>query len=238
VQFQRTLYTASLSTLFVAPALLLVPPRKLDLYTFSLCGAFVVAANHQTKSRTGDGILVWLGGKRARFGRVDGSGEGGSVLGSGAELGEDGDVRRHTTPVAASVTGSMLQGTQRQGAKSGLNAWDPWSRQEGALLGADGKVRAGEGVLGTLRYRTTQKISVEHAAKSREEKDERGVAKKIWLGDQEEDWREQRMREEREAAEKGKSTQEVILDQVWSVWNWGAESKEEGKRKWEESRKG
>jgi hypothetical protein len=42
--------------LFLAPVLIALPPRKMDLYTFSLAAAFVVSANHYTKERTGKGI--------------------------------------------------------------------------------------------------------------------------------------------------------------------------------------
>jgi hypothetical protein len=55
--YHKFLHTASLAGLFIAPVLIALPPRKLDLYTFSLAGAFVVSANYQTKERTGCGLL-------------------------------------------------------------------------------------------------------------------------------------------------------------------------------------
>lgn len=45
--FNNFLNTASLVTLFVAPALILLPPRKLDFYTFSLAGAWVSCASYR-----------------------------------------------------------------------------------------------------------------------------------------------------------------------------------------------
>ena len=54
----------SLVTLVVCPVLALLPPRKLDLYTFSLGAAFVVAANHQTQLRSGKGILLNIYARR------------------------------------------------------------------------------------------------------------------------------------------------------------------------------
>lgn len=50
--------------LVAAPVLILIPPRKLDLYTFSLTGAFLASANHLTKERTGAGLLYQLPGAR------------------------------------------------------------------------------------------------------------------------------------------------------------------------------
>lgn len=39
--------TATLATLFAAPALILLPPRKLDFYTFSLASAWIMSANYR-----------------------------------------------------------------------------------------------------------------------------------------------------------------------------------------------
>lgn len=55
--YHKFLYNASFATLFLAPALIILPPRKLDFYTFSLAGAFVISANYQLKERTGSGLL-------------------------------------------------------------------------------------------------------------------------------------------------------------------------------------
>lgn len=62
--FQSFLHNASVVMLVAAPVLILIPPRKLDLYTFSLTGAFVASANHLTKERTGAGLLYQLPGAR------------------------------------------------------------------------------------------------------------------------------------------------------------------------------
>lgn len=50
--------------LVVAPVLIAIPPRKLDLYTFSLLGAMTASANHLCKERTGAGLLYQLPGAR------------------------------------------------------------------------------------------------------------------------------------------------------------------------------
>ena len=50
-------HNAALGGLIVAPILIAIPPRKLDLYTFFLTGAFVASANQITKERTGAGLL-------------------------------------------------------------------------------------------------------------------------------------------------------------------------------------
>lgn len=51
---------ASLTFLIVSPILIALPPRKLDLYTFSLTSAFLLSSNHITRERTGRGITEHL----------------------------------------------------------------------------------------------------------------------------------------------------------------------------------
>ncbi|OAL29855.1 hypothetical protein AYO22_01761 [Fonsecaea multimorphosa] len=55
--YHTFLHNSTLAALFLAPALIALPPRKLDLYTFSLTGAFVAAANYQLRERTGLGFM-------------------------------------------------------------------------------------------------------------------------------------------------------------------------------------
>jgi hypothetical protein len=55
--YHAFLHNTSLTMLFLAPALIALPPRKLDLYTLALTGSFVASANHLTKERTGRGLL-------------------------------------------------------------------------------------------------------------------------------------------------------------------------------------
>ena len=58
-----TPHNITLALLIASPLLLAVPPRKLDLYTFSLCTTFVYSANFQTTSRTGKTILQHFGAR-------------------------------------------------------------------------------------------------------------------------------------------------------------------------------
>ena len=63
-----------------------------------------------------------------------------------------------------------------------------------------------------------------------EEKEAGGVAamaRKLWMGEEGEGWKEKRMREEKEAMEEGKGYGDIILDQIWEVWNWGKTEEDE-----------
>lgn len=50
---------------------------------------------------------------------------------------------------------------------------------------------------------------------------EKGLVGKLWMGGEEEGWKERRLREEREALEEGRGYGGLIMDQIWEVWNWG-----------------
>lgn len=47
-----------------------------------------------------------------------------------------------------------------------------------------------------------------------------GIARKVWMGNEKDGWRDRRMKEEQEAEKEGKGIGSVILDQIWEVWNW------------------
>ncbi|KAK0635517.1 hypothetical protein B0T17DRAFT_503042 [Bombardia bombarda] len=77
-----------------------------------------------------------------------------------------------------------------------------------------------------------QRALVEDARKAREEMRERqdkGVLGKIWMGGEEEGWKERRLREEKEALESGKGYGDLIMEQIWDVWN--QKGKEKGGKK-------
>ncbi|MCJ1403299.1 hypothetical protein MMC11_006522 [Xylographa trunciseda] len=66
--FTSATHALSLTLLVAAPLLVVLPPRKLDLYTFSLSSAWLVSANHLTTVRTGASIASHLSQRFARVG--------------------------------------------------------------------------------------------------------------------------------------------------------------------------
>lgn len=58
--YHAFLHNTSLTLLVLAPVLIALPPRKLDIYTLSLASAFALSANHLTAERTGAGILAHM----------------------------------------------------------------------------------------------------------------------------------------------------------------------------------
>ena len=54
------------------------------------------------------------------------------------------------------------------------------------------------------------------------------IADKLWYGDEDRaGWREKREAEIRAKMAEGKGIGDVIMDQIWEVWNWGKPSGEE-----------
>ena len=51
-------------------------------------------------------------------------------------------------------------------------------------------------------------------------------AKEIWMGGETDGWKDRRLREERERLAKGEGYGDMIMDQIWEVWNWGEKKAE------------
>ncbi|KAF2147901.1 hypothetical protein K461DRAFT_233728 [Myriangium duriaei CBS 260.36] len=72
----------------------------------------------------------------------------------------------------------------------------------------------------------TQQTSA--AGKSFSKGEKRSLGDRLWYGEEEkEGWKEKRNREIKEKFEQGKGIGDVIMDQIWEVWNWGREKKED-----------
>lgn len=72
------------------------------------------------------------------------------------------------------------------------------------------------------------------------EKKERGVLEKLWMGEEGSDWKKKRDERERVALQEGKGYADLIMEQIWEVWNWGRDTMEDVKKEDEkvvESRK-
>ena len=158
--------------LFLAPALIALPPRKLDLYTVLLGASFAASANHLTTERTGRGLLgnmPWRG-----------AGGGRQILANADEFAE-----RYRAEKEERRRRRLLEEPISSGA---------------ADMGRAPSV---------LEART----------------------KEIWMGGEQEGWKERRLREEQEKINQGEGYGSMIMDQIWEVWNWGEKKGEEIKAK-------
>jgi hypothetical protein len=71
-------------------------------------------------------------------------------------------------------------------------------------------------------------------AEDENERQEKGIITRVWLGGEGEDWKAKRDQREREALEEGKGYGGLIMEQIWEVWNWGKDKVEDVKEKDEE----
>ncbi|CEL08841.1 hypothetical protein BJX68DRAFT_263462 [Aspergillus pseudodeflectus] len=64
------------------------------------------------------------------------------------------------------------------------------------------------------------------------QRQEKGVLERVWMGNEEEGWKERRLREEQKALDEGKGYGDMIKEHIWEVWNWG-----DAKKKTDEEKK-
>ncbi|KAF7596716.1 hypothetical protein BBP40_000144 [Aspergillus hancockii] len=64
--------------------------------------------------------------------------------------------------------------------------------------------------------------------KARQRQDQ-GVAERVWMGGETEGWKERRLREEQEALDAGKGYGDLIKEHIWDVWTWGKKDGEDKK---------
>ena len=142
--YNRFLHTSTLAACVLAPVLIVLPPRKLDLYTFLLSGAFLTSVDYQAKERTGLGVMSHA-------------------------------TRRFTS---------------REPPKQRIqNPRSPvW--EQNRLLDEKPSVLSTEAREGSRLQQRAQ-----------------------------EDWKQQRLKEEQEKLDQGVGYWSMIVDQVWSVWN-------------------
>ncbi|OMP87988.1 hypothetical protein BK809_0008082 [Diplodia seriata] len=158
--YAKLTHRLSIWLLVACPAIALLPPRKLDLYTAGLGGMTLVAAEHLARERTGRTILQRIGG--------------------------------------------------------GLKQPADHMPTERARQVREMQLRAKEEREAVLR---------QQAGAQQEKKEDEGVLQRVWMGGEKEGWRERRLKEEREAIEEGRGYGDLIMDQVWEVWNWGRGNK-------------
>jgi len=65
-RYIRTIHNVALGALVACPIIALLPPRKLDFFTFGLAGTTAYSANYLIRERTGQSIWQHLGGSRAQ----------------------------------------------------------------------------------------------------------------------------------------------------------------------------
>ncbi|PQE21186.1 rhomboid family membrane protein [Rutstroemia sp. NJR-2017a BVV2] len=68
-------------------------------------------------------------------------------------------------------------------------------------------------------------------SEEKEKEEDLGIVRRVWMGGEGKDWKEKRDRREREALEEGKGYGDLIMEQIWEVWNGGEKKLEEVKEK-------
>lgn len=154
-QYDRVKYGIAVSGVILCPLIALIPPRKLDPYTFALGAGTYLSADHLAYQYNGKSLL-------SQF-----------------------SSRAPSVPTLRSLP------TEKARETAALNE----ERLELERARREGV----EGLKG---------------------KGQKTLLQRAWMGDEEEGWKERRLEEERKALEEGKGYSDIILEQIWEVWNW------------------
>ncbi len=149
-RYIKVLHNTALIALVACPALIILPPRKLDFYTFGLSGATVYSANFLIRERTGRNIWQHV------------------TLQSPAV----------NEPFAHPSTTPHRQATVQRGMPTVEESRQMYQHEEASSV--------------------TEQVQSQRDA-----------------------WKAEREKEIKEDIEEGKGFGDMIIDQIWDVWNWG-----------------
>jgi hypothetical protein len=155
-RYDRLTRNLAIGGAVLCPLIAIMPPRKLDLYTFSLGVGFYLSADHLAQQYNGRSLVQQIRWKSP--------------------------IRELPTEKARETARILKEREEAERERV---------RREAALRG--GAEQAKEG---------------------------RPFWNKVWMGEEQEGWKERRLEEERKALEEGKSYTDIILDQIWEVWSW------------------
>jgi hypothetical protein len=191
---------AAYTFLIASPILIALPPRKLDLYTVSLTGAFAVSGEYLYREKhNGQGIGDAL--RRRAVGR--------NTAGPASSLGEAG--------IADAATSSPPASTTKKTSSFNLFRDLPSDRAQEVQA----KLRVAQEIHmreGTAVSEELEKLKRRHDEQRQSEK---SIVERIWIGNETEGWKERRLREEQKALNEGKGYGDLIMEHIWDVWTWG-----------------
>lgn len=163
------IHYTSWACLIAGPIILVLPPRKLDLYTLGVLLGTFAGANEVSREQTGISMIDRMG---QRFMRS-----------------------------TATLPPQALELQQRRFKEE---------RERNQLI-----------VQKIVDNDLSQQSSMEEFSAEQSKKPSSSFWSKVWMGGEGENWKEERLRKEREALESGKGYFDLIMEQVWEVWNNG-----------------
>lgn len=147
-RYAKALHNTALIALVGCPVLILLPPRKLDFYTFGLCGATAYSANFLIREQTGRSIWQHVSQPRRQHGPLS-----------------------HST----------LPPTEQANLQRELQT----------------------------ASKELHRVQNEQSSVTEQARNQRDA------------WKAQREKEIKDDIEEGKGFGDMIMDQIWEVWNWG-----------------
>ncbi|RKF57240.1 putative rhomboid family membrane protein [Erysiphe neolycopersici] len=166
------IHYTSWACLIAGPIILILPPRKLDLYTLGVLLGTFAGANEVSREQTGISMIDRMG---QRFMKSTASLPPQAVELQQRRIREEREKQQQKLLVQKIVVENDL------------------SQQSSSM----------------------EEFSAEQSRKPS------GFWSKVWMGGEGKNWKEERLRKERDALESGKGYFDLIMEQVWEVWNNG-----------------
>ncbi|KAH8672569.1 hypothetical protein BGZ60DRAFT_429898 [Tricladium varicosporioides] len=198
---QRTITAVAVVALVACPILIALPPRKLDVYTLGLVGAWGVGANELTREYTGRSVVMRIQ-ERVEVQRQE-----------GLRQRELEDLKEKERRDVLGTVGLRSDDRSRVSSMMKTNLGSGWETT------ADLKGKSA--IADEVRRQNLEK---------EQQEEERSLLQKVWFGGEKSNWKKERDKREKEALEQGKGYGDLISDQIWEVWNWGKDKVEEVKK--------
>jgi hypothetical protein len=164
------IHYGALAIAVIAPATLLLPPRRLSVQNAILSFAGSWGANQVVYDFTGKSLYQRSAARWANFG-------------------------------------------------SSLHALPPAAERTHELLKAEKEARRKRLVATPMQSQTSQDSQGRHTGASTQDSNKDGVLHKLWMGDEKEDWKEERLAKEREALEEGKGYWDIMSEHISDAFN-------------------
>jgi hypothetical protein len=213
-QYRNIIHYTSIGALILCPVLIVLPPRKFDIYTVSLLAGTGLGGNQVLQEYTGRGVQErWRSFLRDR------------EQASEQEL--TGLEKRFSIAASNGQEIPILQEKSPRGAESGKTV-EPQgilsSLQRQSSETAKSTPRDIPSLIQELEARKAdmeKEMGKEQDKGKEREKEEKKEKEKEETTTKKASWRQQRDKLEKEALEQGRGYVDLIVDQIWEVWNWG-----------------
>ncbi|KAF4626698.1 hypothetical protein G7Y89_g11457 [Cudoniella acicularis] len=207
---RRAIHAVSIAAVVLCPALIALPPRKLDAYTLALVSGTLMGGNQLAYEYTSRSIVTRIQ-DRVELRRQEGLRRAAALESAQAEAEEE----RQQGLVGTVIFGRESDKKESLVGRMNIESSSmPETKIDSPII---------------EEVKRKQQVETKHVEK------QRSPLEKFWMGGEKSTWKKERDRKEQEALAEGKTYGDIIMDQIWEVWSWGKDKMEEVKKSRRES---